>query len=953
MRSYGYFVTHHLQAGRDYVFTYGPLGYFWSFAYDADLFWYKYWYELVVKLIVVMVIMRFTGYFPGLLTKLLFCFILVILGRGWWIELEHLAIFLLGIIAVKEEKTSFRWWVPVSLFLAVLSLVKFTFFILAVVVLALVSLNILGNKGRRAALRPLALFAAGLSLVWLALGQSLGNLPRYLVASLRIAGGYDAMALQGDMDKVYLALLVLATLGVALVPFSARGLPAARRGLGSLRQLSRLGLLGAVVFMQWKHWFTRHGDHSAGFFSFMLLLPFLLPALFPAYDWAAPLRVRLATACFFLSFIGFTMSSEIKWIDSLSSLPDEVARNGETVLDPSGLRSKMEEQRATKQQEFALPLIKARVGDAPIDLVSYEQGVLFLNGMNWRPRPVFQSYSAYTPALLAANAQFFRSAAAPEYVLFKLETIDERLPALDDGPALLEILRRYRPLLVEKGYLLLERHRDPGEDNGQVSGEVVLEKRVRFGEEVDLRGLPGKYHTLALKIQHSWRGRLRKFFYQPPEVRIQVRTPSSEEPLSYRLIPSMAEVEFIFSPLLRGLDDFINLYDYDHTGGDAVTSFSITTSGPASYADEIAVTVKSYPRLVERGAVDPATLYQIKHPGVVTAGAVTSADAEAILGWAWDLRQSGDPVRVDVYADSQLLATVLADQFRQDVADARVGDGRHGFSLATPDSLKDGKAHVIQIKVSGTDDPLAEGVLLAPAPGHDKAGDNFAGSIDGVDDQHIHGWAWDSQRPNAPLNVDIYVDDTKLATVRADQFRSDLRDANVGDGKHGFDLPCPAALKDGKAHAVRVKVAGTGSTIVEKGALLPKNAGAAARQELPYAEVVKRIREAVRTKLPADATVLVVSTGDDDLLTFEGRTGQHFPQGKGGASDGNPADSKDAITRLEALRVQGSQYLLFPEPAFWWLDDKEGYKEFKEHLEKQYRVVVRREDTCVLFDLRR
>jgi len=330
-----------------------------------------------------------------------------------------------------------------------------------------------------------------------------------------------------------------------------------------------------------------------------------------------------------------------------------------------------------------------------------------------------------------------------------------------------------------------------------------------------------------------------------------------------------------------------------------------------------------------------------------TAGAVTSADAETILGWAWDPRQSGAPVRVDVYADSQLLATVLADQFRQDVADARVGDGRHGFSLTTPDSLKDGKAHLIGIKVSGTDDTLAEGVLLASAPGHDKAADNFGGSIDGVDDQHIFGWAWDSQRPNTPLTVDIYVDDTKLAAVSADQFRPDLRDASIGDGKHAFALPSPAALKDGKAHAVRVKIAGTGSTIVEKGVLLPKNPGPAAKQELPYEEVVKRIQEVVRAKLPPDATVLVVSKGDDDLLKFEGRKGWHFPRDKDGGYAGNPADSAEAVAQLEALRAKGGQYLLFPEPAFWWL---EHYQEFQQHLDGRYTRVYG-DDYCVIYRL--
>jgi hypothetical protein len=120
-------------------------------------------------------------------------------------------------------------------------------------------------------------------------------------------------------------------------------------------------------------------------------------------------------------------------------------------------------------------------------------------------------------------------------------------------------------------------------------------------------------------------------------------------------------------------------------------------------------------------------------------------------------------------------------------------------------------------------------------------------------------------------------------------------------------------------------------------------------------ELAARIRQVAQAELPADATVLVISSKDNNLLRLGGRRqGWHFPRVKGGTAHGyNPADSAEAITHLESLRDEGAQFLLVPEPAFWWLDEKEGYKEFKEHLEKQYRVVVSREDTCVIFDLRR
>src|SRR5437773_953468 len=50
-----HFLKTHAQAGKDYVFTFGPLGYFYTTAYDPDLFWNKYAWELIIKLAVALV----------------------------------------------------------------------------------------------------------------------------------------------------------------------------------------------------------------------------------------------------------------------------------------------------------------------------------------------------------------------------------------------------------------------------------------------------------------------------------------------------------------------------------------------------------------------------------------------------------------------------------------------------------------------------------------------------------------------------------------------------------------------------------------------------------------------------------------------------------------------------------------------------------------------------------
>ena len=116
-----------------------------------------------------------------------------------------------------------------------------------------------------------------------------------------------------------------------------------------------------------------------------------------------------------------------------------------------------------------------------------------------------------------------------------------------------------------------------------------------------------------------------------------------------------------------------------------------------------------------------------------------------------------------------------------------------------------------------------------------------------------------------------------------------------------------------------------------------------------YRELIPQIREVVRNKVPADATVVVVSKGDNELLNLDGRRAWHFPQGGNGKYAGfYPADSAAAIAHLEELRAGGAKYLIFPSVAFWWLDH---YAQFKQHLESHYSEIGRCKDVCLIYAL--
>jgi GT2 family glycosyltransferase/SAM-dependent methyltransferase len=115
-----------------------------------------------------------------------------------------------------------------------------------------------------------------------------------------------------------------------------------------------------------------------------------------------------------------------------------------------------------------------------------------------------------------------------------------------------------------------------------------------------------------------------------------------------------------------------------------------------------------------------------------------------------------------------------------------------------------------------------------------------------------------------------------------------------------------------------------------------------------YSDTISRIREVVRSSVPSDATVLVVSRGDPELIKFDGRQAWHFPRSDNGNYAGHhPAESEAAVAHLQLLIAQGGQFLIVPNTAFWWL---EHYRGWKEHLDTHH-LRVWRDERCAIYKL--
>jgi len=89
----------------------------------------------------------------------------------------------------------------------------------------------------------------------------------------------------------------------------------------------------------------------------------------------------------------------------------------------------------------------------------------------------------------------------------------------------------------------------------------------------------------------------------------------------------------------------------------------------------------------------------------------------------------------------------------------------------------------------------------------------YSGNLDAVFGIDVVGWAWNPDKPDLAVMVELFVDGKPIARGISDQFREDLLSANIGNGCHGFNVRLPSELCDGYEHRISASIVETGQTL--------------------------------------------------------------------------------------------------------------------------------------------
>ncbi|MEW9273761.1 glycosyltransferase family 4 protein [Gluconobacter oxydans] len=105
----------------------------------------------------------------------------------------------------------------------------------------------------------------------------------------------------------------------------------------------------------------------------------------------------------------------------------------------------------------------------------------------------------------------------------------------------------------------------------------------------------------------------------------------------------------------------------------------------------------------------------------ILSGYIDHVDHDRICGWAFESGEDESPVALEIFDNGRLLAQVIANGRRPDVAVAGFGDGRCGFDVLLPVSLSPGTRHSIDVRRASDGQRLAGSpVVLEAASGLNK-----------------------------------------------------------------------------------------------------------------------------------------------------------------------------------------------------------------------------------------
>jgi hypothetical protein len=400
---------------------------------------------------------------------------------------------------------------------------------------------------------------------------------QFLWTSLQLSLGYSsAMTTPGAPSDLAVGLLLLALVAiVALINREALGWGVA------------FGIV-VVAWLTFKAAFVRQDGHIFEFYStvcviFAVLVRYARSTRAMVFGCFAYCLSVLALAHLDAVYVRGTTLADNLSLRAFLAHASEIGR----ALGPGPDRSSV--AAALAPDTFDAP-VRARLATMPVDVVPAETALIFANGFRWAPEPVFQSYSAYTPALDRINADSLQS--KPRRVLYSHGSIDGRAPFAESPLAYRTLLCDYHldpefagnPVTTAGGYGFIVLT-----PSGERCSTPIAGAPLRLGWNVALvtpRAQPGYFVLASIRIRPTPAGALERTLFRAPPVYVTFSRADGSTRL--RILPDQAPNGVLVDPLPTDNATYAAL----ESGrlAPSTTSMTLSSEDAGSYEREIDVT---------------------------------------------------------------------------------------------------------------------------------------------------------------------------------------------------------------------------------------------------------------------------------------------------------------------------------------------------------------------------
>lgn len=551
--------------GQDIVFTYGPLHYFVTksgVSYQHK--WAIILFELTAILFVLFIIseiFRKERHPLKGFVLLMFCF----LFSGFSSEYYLLLIFLYSAYQVLlRNKTGFLF---VMLLIAVVTFfIKINFGFINFIGLLLVCCGYAIRHPEKFLVILLTAIAFPLAVFFLSTVLHV-SLNEYLINGLRIIGGYsNAMVIPvSSSDLVDCTGFFILCVFVFLLLNNLRFFLRAKHILPFL-------LFLFYFFLLFKNAYVRADGHVFIFIFNSLILYLIF------YLWNPRLRYLRQTfiiALFFaflsipLAALNFTVFKQDSWFNPLEKIDCwsyELDLLSNLKHKSVFHKSKIDPVKVSKAQ---LQIISGNT----VDVLPEDITVIYRHQLRYNPRPIVQSYSAYTLYLDSLNAKKYNASDAPDYLLYLNRSIDGRVPFWDESITKRAIMKNYSiedtEMRYDTSFLLFQKR--------SVQQKELVMPVLSFASDialpVDVPQDSGNVY-LYLDLHYSLYGKLKNLLFQAPVVYVQF-TYEDNSTEKYRCIPAILQTGVLINKMVKTNQDAYRFFSGKHNALKKIVRFQL------------------------------------------------------------------------------------------------------------------------------------------------------------------------------------------------------------------------------------------------------------------------------------------------------------------------------------------------------------------------------------------